>query len=424
MKKRDITFFLSFSFLQFYRTVNELFIKEICKNFPKVYFVNIDNLVESKKRKNYNKKQFLNLPKKIIFINPIDFNSLDLFLKNKHPIIVNVIGREFKYYRLLFYLKKKNMPQVKITHGGDVRLGMGDYEYSHILPFIIRVLVKRLPQKLCAILTSLGIFQKIDIRFESNKVLYNSFARNQKRFFRLPTIYKKFVLVKSKQFDEKYYNTKKKLKEDLILLLDIDVDFPELIFSLKRNFADIFQAHRNKTRARSEKSKDSSGKLDKSLVDEHYEKLNLLLEKLSKTFKKKIVISIHPKYNLNKTVQRFRGRYPVIKYKTKKLIQNSFLILDFGSSAIIDAVVLKKRILSLRSELFKEKKYQSDAYSKVLNLKTLNIHKKLDFSGKILIRDLNSRIKYYDKYLKKYASSNLKVSGNKEIVRILKSKYF
>ena len=406
MKKKEIIFFLPFSSLQFYQTVHELFIKEICKNFPKVYFVNIDNLVENKKRKSYNKKQFLYLPKKIIFINPIDFNSLDLFLKNKHPIVVSGIGREFKHYRLLFYLKKKNIPQVKITHGGDVRLGLGDYEYSNILPFIKRVLVKRLPQKLCALLASLGIFQKIDIRFTSNKVRYNSFVRNQKRFFRFPSIYKKFVLVKSKQFDEKYYNTKKKLKEDFILLLDVDVDYPEIRYLLPPE------------------SKDSSGKLHKFLVDKHYEKLQFLLEKLSKTFKKKIVISIHPQYNLNKAVQRFRGRYPVIKFKTKKLIQNSFLILDFGSTAIVDAIVLKKRILSLRSELLKEKKYHSDANSKVLNLKILNIYKKIDLNGKILIKDLNSRLKYYDKYLKKFASSNLKVSGTKEIVRILKSKYF
>ena len=189
-------------------------------------------------------------------------------------------------------------------------------------------------------------------------------------------------------------------------MLDTDVEYPEIRDNLPQEF------------------KDSSGKLHQFLVDKHYEKLQLLLDKLSKIFKKKIVISIHPGYNLNKTVQRFRGRYPVIKFKTKKLMQNSFLILDFGSSAIIDAVVLKKRILSLRSELFKEKKYQSDAYSKVLNLKTLNIYDKVDIDGKILIKDLNSRIKYYDKYLKKFASSNLKVSGNKEIVRILKSKYF
>jgi len=209
MKKKDIIFFLSFSKLQSYRTVNGSIIKEICNNFSKVYFVNIDNLVERKKRKSYNKKKFLYLPKKIRFINPIDFNSLDLFIKNKLPVIVNDIGREFKYYRLLFYLKKKNIPQVMITNVGNVQLGLGDYEFSNILPFIKRALVKKLPQKLCAILTSLGIFQKIDIRFTSNKVRYNSFVRNQKRFFRFPSIYKKFVLVKSKQFDEKYYNTKK-----------------------------------------------------------------------------------------------------------------------------------------------------------------------------------------------------------------------
>ena len=196
------------------------------------------------------------------------------------------------------------------------------------------------------------------------------------------------------------------LTENFILLLDTDVEYPEIRDNLPQDF------------------KDSSGKLHQFLVDEHYKKLNFLLEKLSKTFKKKIVISIHPKYNLNKTVQRFRGRYPVIKFKTKKLMQNSFLILDFGSSAIIDALVLKKRILSLRSELLKEKKYHSDANSKVLNLKILNIYKKIDLNGKILIKDLNSRLKYYDKYLKKFASSNLKVSGNKEIVRMIKSKYF
>ena len=48
---------------------------------------------------------------------------------------------------------------------------------------------------------------------------------------------------------------------------------------------------------------------------------------------------------------------------------------------------------AVRSELLKEKKYHSDANSKVLNLKILNIYKKVDFDGKILIKDLNSRIK-------------------------------
>jgi len=38
---------------------------------------------------------------------------------------------------------------------------------------------------------------------------------------------------------------------------------------------------------------------------------------------------------------------------------------------------------------------------------------------KLLIRNLNLRIKNYDNYLKKYAASDLKVSGNKEIIKII-----
>ena len=89
--------------------------------------------------------------------------------------------------------------------------------------------------------------------------------------------------------------------------------------------------------------KDSTGKIAQNLVDEHYKKLNQFLEKLSKIFKKKIIISIHPGYNLKNTIRRFNGKYPVIKYRTEKLIRKSFLVLDFGSSAIINAVVFKKK---------------------------------------------------------------------------------
>ena len=54
----------------------------------------------------------------------------------------------------------------------------------------------------------------------------------------------------------------------------------------------------------------------------------------------------------------------------------------------------------------------------------MNLSDKININGKLLIKDLNSRLKYYDKYLNKYASSNLKTSGNKEIIKVIKSRYF
>ena len=135
---------------------------------------------------------------------------------------------------------------------------------------------------------------------------------------------------------------------------------------------------------------------------------------------------MHSAYNLNKTARRFKRKYPVIKFKTKDLIQKSFLVLFFDSSSIINAIVLKKKIISLRSDLFKEKgkKYSSELYADRINLKTMDLSDKININGKLLIKDLNSRLKYYDKYLNKYASSNLKTSGNKEIIKIIKSRYF
>ena len=85
---------------------------------------------------------------------------------------------------------------------------------------------------------------------------------------------------------------------------------------------------------------------------------------------------------------------------------------------------LKKKIISLRSELFKEKKYLGDINSKALNLKVINIYKKIKINKGPLIKDLKSRFKYYDKYLKKYAASRQKISGSKEIIKVIKSRYF
>jgi len=403
MKKKEIIFLLPFPSIPNYRNQFKLFINEICNNFKYVYFVNSNNLVERTKVKKYNKKNFLNLPKKIKFFNPIDYNSLDLFLKNKSPLVIPSLNRAFKYYSLLFYLKRKNITQVEIANFGHIQQGgLGN---NHILPFIKRFFIKIIFRKIAVILSALGIFPKIDIKFLSNRIIYNHFIKRKKKFFKLPSFYKEFVLVKSNQFDH-FNKIKKKLTEDIILLLDIDFGYPEVNYYLPPEV------------------KDSTGKIAQNLVDEHYKKLNQFLEKLSKIFKKKIIISIHPGYNLKNTIRRFNGKYPVIKYRTEKLIRKSFLVLDFGSSAMIEAVIFKKKIISLRSELLKEKKYLNDVYSKVLNLKVINIYKKIKINKRLLIKDLKSRFKYYDKYLKKYAASRQKISGSKEIIKVIKSRYF
>ena len=81
--------------------------REVCKNFKKFYFINLINLIDKKKSKNDNsfiKKKF---PKNLIIFTPKNFGDLKLFLQDKEIITFISLGRELKYFRTLFILKKK-----------------------------------------------------------------------------------------------------------------------------------------------------------------------------------------------------------------------------------------------------------------------------------------------------------------------------
>ena len=49
------------------------------------------------------------------------------------------------------------------------------------------------PKKLAVILASIGYFSKIDIRFTSNKKLFDNFIKNKKKIFPRPSIYKEMI---------------------------------------------------------------------------------------------------------------------------------------------------------------------------------------------------------------------------------------
>lgn len=235
--------------------------------------------------------------------------------------------------------------------------------------------------------------------FVSNQKFYKGFARNENSILLkiFPRYYKKVILVKSKIFDE--ISIKKKYHEKYIVHLD---QYPY--------------------------SRDTllTGNLKKKDIDIHYKNLSNFLKHLSKLFKKKVIISIHPDYN-QKWIKKKFVNYKVVKFQTKKLIENSFIVTFFDSSAILYALNLNKKILSIRSKLFYHgKKYNSDLYSDLINLKKIDIDKKKYLHlGKInFLNELNEKKKNYKKYLNIYSSNNLKISGTKVIIDYINSNFF
>ena len=122
-------------------------------------------------------------------------------------------------------------------------------------------------------------------------------------------------------------------------------------------------------------------------------------------------------------ISKIYKEFKVVKFQTRKCIQRSFIVLFFDSSAIVDAIVLKKKIIALRSNLFYGKKHFSDLYTDIINFKTVNIYKKIEFNKKKLLTELNNKIKFYNKYLNEFSSMDIKEQGNQKIIDVIKERW-
>ena len=402
MKKKEIIFLVSFSALEAYLNFQKYFIYLVSKNFKHIYFMNSDFIKlfpeEYALDRNFDKKVYKKFPKNIKFFNPKNFNQLDNFLKDKNPIIINNIGRTFETYGILYYLKKYDVPQILLGNIGNLQATIY-YWHKYNINIVKYFFTKLVSRWITRILVFLRIFSQVEIRFISNNKIYEGFNKNSKSILSkiFPPYYKELILVKSKIYDKNNKKLKDKISNKYIVHLDQDPDYREM------------------------KVVDE---LDKNLIKDHYIKLNNLLNLLSKTYKKKVIISIHPLYDQKKTEKRFKD-FQVIKMKTEELINNSFMVLAFDSSAILQALRLKKKIISIRSNLFFQgKKYNSDLYAERVGLKTINIDEDIKFDKKQLIKELEKNVGKYEHYLNKYSSKNISMSGSKQIISIIKKRYF
>jgi len=393
--KKKIYYFISFKDLGVLNTSFNNFLDILIKNFDEVTIINSENLrLFTKKIYSYKNKAILKkFNKKVSFFNPINFKDLNKNIDFKNSVVVRDTERTFGYFGLFYFIARKKINQVLISNSGHVQ-GSIYYYWGYNINFIFYYLKRELPKKIAVILTSFGIFSKIDIRFTSFKKLHTDFYNNKKKFFYKPSLYKEMILVKGKQFDN---SEKIKKTNEYITLIDFDPDY----------------YHTSET----------IGKYDKKKLSTHYTNTIKLLKKLEILYKKKIIICIHPAYNIKKISKIYKD-FNVVKFRTKEFIARSFIILFYDSSSIADAITYKKKIIALRTDLMFEKKHASDSYTDVISFKKLNLSKNVKINKKELLFELDKKTKLYDKFLNFYSSANLKNEGNKDIIKIINERFF
>ncbi len=403
-------------------TSQKFIIEKICNSFDKLYIVNTENLRFLKNAnyffentKNiYSKKDFLinkknsklimknknlKLPNNVEFFNPLNSQDFKNFMIDKDIVIINSFGRNLNELKIHFLLNNYNIKQIQISNFGNLQGALVPVKNLNLMAWINK-LIHDSGHFFIVILSSLGLVPKIDIRFISNKKIVNGLKKGFKSyiFSKLNIFYyKKHIMINSKSYDL-LFSDKPRIKNEKIVLLDIMLNHPEYIQMGSKSSAEN--------------------------TKKFYYKINKLLNYLSKAYKKKVVVCIHPKDNLKKKKQIFKN-YEVVKYASQKNILKSFIVLFFDTSAIVDAIMLKKKIIFIKSRLMGKNSinfgmdYHKRAGVFKLDLENYKIENKEKF-----LNILNKSKEKYSDYIKSYLAPDGKNLGYEKIVKTIKRNFF
>lgn len=377
MKKKYIGLIIDINGLRHYIHANELLMKKISYNFDEFFIINISKLKlkifaktflswDTFSYKDHEIESVLrNLPKNFTLINPNSFKELNNFLQNKEFLLINSIGKTFSELILHFYLSLKKIKQIIVS---NIANNESDLKVSSKQARLKIFLGKRLPEKIISFFMLIGILKKFEVRFESNQKMINFFNKKKKTSL----IYKKIIPVNNRSFDNHKLSNLQKT-ENLIVLIDGNFNHKEDV---------VVRGH-----------------INEELLEEHYKKLNNFLYKMQDLYNKKVVVCIHPQYDLTETKKKFPN-FEILKFKTKECIYKAFLVIFFDSTAIFDAFLLRKNIISLKTKL--DWLTNTERYSREYGTVLVDLYSEFNFSKKELDEKFSQSKKLYNKFLNDY----------------------
>jgi len=376
---------------------NNLLYKEILKEFKELYIIDFQNLIYFKKKKINKKAHFI--VKNLKIFRPNSALEFIKFFEKKKLIAFNNLGKDLSTFRIYYILNKVNLTQILLLNLGflnntvEIKKKNIKIFFSSLYFFFNR----KIARYVFKFLTIIDIFPKIDYYFDSSKPtiknINSSLIRKIERL--CPKIkisfFRKAININSRSYDDLL--NKKHLKKEKYLV-----------------FLDTFFEHGDRVIR--------EGSIEKKIIIEYYSTIARFLKKLSKIYNKKVIICIHPSNN-SKLFLKYLKNFTMKKYKTQEMIKQSFITIFHESSAILDAVVLKKNIIILRSNLLGN--YISNRvaqYEKLLNLKSIDISDYHSLKKNKLDLILKSS-KQSNYYIKNHLNADGLIPGYKKIVKLL-----
>ena len=380
-------------------------INRLSENFEKIYFINMykfklfTNWPFYEKEFSHEVDNKFKFPNNIEIFIPKTIKDFEDFMIDKELIAINNVGRFLSDLKINFLLGRYPIKQIQIQNIGfhNTNTKLLNISFWEKLTFKLN---KYYGHKLTVLLSNFGLLPKIQIRFTSSSeiidIINKSFVK--KILLKLKLFYvKEFVLINSRSFDI-FKKNEIKTSEDKIVLIDFNLNHPEAV---------AYQ-----------------GNLDQINIEKHYYYLNKLTNNLSNMYNKKAVVCIHPYDNLE-LKKKYFPNLEVVQYQTTENTYKAFLVLFIESSAIVNAILLKKRILNLISNFSGENvsNYTLE-WTKRVGFLRINIEDELKINNNKLLSKLDDAKKNYSNYIKSFIAPDGNNIGCEKIIKTLKERFF
>ncbi len=256
-------------------------------------------------------------------------------------------------------------------------------------------------KKIYRLLVLIKVFPPVFLYFECKDHIFKHYYSNQKfhfieKYFPFLNIFniKKIIKINSKAYDT-FTQRKYPISENKIIFIDGNYKNEEFFF---RENPDI-------------------DKIEKK----YFKLLGKFLKKLENIYNQKVEICLHPSSNIDVYKNYFEKiNISISKGLTEKKIYEASIVVFHESSAIMDAILCRKKIISLDTNLFGM--YHSNRvnfYKNTLKLFGFNLDEELNLSKDNLNKSLDLACKNYEYYIKNNLNSDKEELGSEKILRVI-----
>ena len=341
-----------------------------------------------------------NFNEKFEVLNPENYNELYKLLKFYNIPILYCLSLDLQFFKINFFLAKLKNKKFVISNLGYQPQNFNYVNQTFINNFIF-FFKFRINYYLKRLLLLFGIFPKIDYFFESSQYIIDNI--NQGLSKKLDALnfgvnfsyYKNVIKINSRVWDNHFYKKFEQTEEYIVFIDGMIFDHPDRIMR--------------------------EGPVNLKNRNNYYQQINKLLIHLSEKYKKEVIICLHPKNNLSENNKDFK-KFKCIKFQTDKYINRSYIVLFHEGSSIIEAVLLKKKIINIDGKsLGPYINNRAKLYRDLLNLKKVDLDNYLIDIENIKDKDFNN-LSNFEEYIKKNIVFDKGVSGAYQIINHLKNK--